>query len=150
MFSPDGTLISASAAPHCGMLIIEAHAVTLTLKVASQFFPQDTSSHDYTPLYQVWLKKVERFRKYRPSKSGHTERRTEGHNDSSLTTPPNPPTPTPIAGFVTGKDRGIITRTFLFDYVRTSLLTYRCLFTEHHGRKMRKPRPQPSVYDSDS
>ena len=39
----------------------------------------DNLPRNDTPPYQVWLKMVERFRRYRPDKIEHTDRLTDGH-----------------------------------------------------------------------
>ena len=44
-------------------------------------FLHDTPPHDDIPQYQVWLQIVERFRRYRPDKIGHMDRRTDGRTD---------------------------------------------------------------------
>ena len=53
------------------IFIIEALTVTLTLMIVYHFFLPDT------PPYQVWLKMVERFRRYRPDKICHMDRMTD-------------------------------------------------------------------------
>ena len=53
--------------------------MTLTLKIVTNFFlPDNLPRNDALP-YQVWLKMVERFRRYRPDKIEHTDRMTYGH-----------------------------------------------------------------------
>ena len=46
------------------ILFISTLTVVLTLKTAKHFFLHDTPSHDNTLPYQVWLQKVEQFRRY--------------------------------------------------------------------------------------
>ena len=41
------------------------------------FFPPDNLPGDNTPPYQVWLKMVQRCRRYCPDKIGHTDRMTD-------------------------------------------------------------------------
>ena len=57
--------------------------MTLTLTIGNQFFffLPDNLPRDNTPPYQVWFKLVERFRRYRPDKIGHTDRMTDGQMD---------------------------------------------------------------------
>ena len=50
-------------------------------------FLYDTQSHGNTPPYQVYLKTVELFRRYRPDKIGHTNRLNDGHSDSNIPPP---------------------------------------------------------------
>ena len=53
--------------------------MTLTLTIVNQFFLPDNLPRNDTPPYQVWLKMVERFRRYRPDKIEHMDRMTDGH-----------------------------------------------------------------------
>ena len=56
-------------------------------------FLHDTLAHNNTPQYQVWLQKVERFRRYHSDKIG-THGQTHRHSSlSTKTTPPPPPHP---------------------------------------------------------
>ena len=53
--------------------------MTLTLTIVNQFFLPDNLPRNDTPPYQVWLKMVEQFRRYRPDKIKHTDRMSDGH-----------------------------------------------------------------------
>ena len=50
--------------------------MTLTLKIVTNFFLPDTPPRKNTLAYQIWLKMVEQFRRYRRDKIGHTDRMT--------------------------------------------------------------------------
>ena len=54
--------------------------MTLTVTIVNQFFflPDNLPRND-TPPYQVWLKMIEWFRRYRPDKIEHTDGMTDGH-----------------------------------------------------------------------
>ena len=47
--------------------------------IVNQFFLPDNLPRNDTSPYQVWLKMVERFRRYRPDKIEHTDRMTDEH-----------------------------------------------------------------------
>ena len=53
--------------------------MTLTLTIVNQFFLSDNLPRDNIPPYQVWLKMVEQFRRYRPDKIEYTDKMTDGH-----------------------------------------------------------------------
>ena len=56
----------------------------LDIEGSEPVFPHDTSPHDNTPPYQVWLKMVEQFRRYRPDKIRHTDKRPDGQSESNV------------------------------------------------------------------
>ena len=58
------------------ILITQVLTVTLTLKIVTNFFLPDTPPRENTLPYQIWLKMVEWFRRYRRDKIGHTDRMT--------------------------------------------------------------------------
>ena len=60
----------------------------LDIEKSNQFFLFDTLPHDNTPQYQVWLKTVEWFRRYRADTIGQTDRTTDGRSEPNI-----PPTP---------------------------------------------------------
>ena len=53
-------------------LFICALAVTLTLKIANNFFLHDTLAHDAASPYQVWQQNVLQFKRYHPDKCSLT------------------------------------------------------------------------------
>ena len=59
----------------------------LDLEDSQPIFRHYTPAHDNTPPYQVWLQKVERFKRYRPDKirtHKPTEKRTHGQTNAVI------------------------------------------------------------------
>ena len=59
----------------------EKKKVVFDVADSEPIFLHDTPRHGDIPQYQVWLQIVERFRRYRPDKIGHMDRRTDGRTD---------------------------------------------------------------------
>ena len=56
----------------------------MTLRIVNQFFLLDNLPRNDTPPYQVWLKMVEWFRRYRLDKIEYTDRMTDNGKDAVL------------------------------------------------------------------
>ena len=72
-FSTERTLISVSAVPHCG-----------NTKDSNPILLHDTRPHNDAPPYDLWLQKVDQFRRYLLDKAGQMNRQTDGKCDFSI------------------------------------------------------------------